>query len=71
MGGGVDLLEPGHRDLGVDLGGGEIRMAQHLLDGADGRSIRQREKHAASNIFKGTFMGVSDSGFFDQTSLKF
>lgn len=37
MGGGVDLLELSDADLGVDLGGREFDVTEHLLDEPDVR----------------------------------
>lgn len=41
MGGGVDLPQFLDTDLGVNLGGGQVAVAQHHLDKADIRAIIQ------------------------------
>ncbi len=39
---GVDVDEFAVIDVGVDLGGGDVGMAEHLLDRADLGAVRQQ-----------------------------
>ena len=43
----VDVLELLFYDVGIDLGGGDIRVAQHLLDGAQVRAVFQQVRRKA------------------------
>ena len=38
----IDVLQLLLNDMGVDLGGGDIRVAQHLLDGAQVGAVFQQ-----------------------------
>ena len=38
----IDLLQPLADDLGVDLGGGDVRVAQHHLERAQIRPVFQQ-----------------------------
>ena len=42
MGFAVDILQVVLHHVGVDLGGGDIRMPQHLLNGTEIRSVFQQ-----------------------------
>ena len=42
MGLAVDVLQVVLHHMGVDLGGGDVRVAQHLLDGAEVRAVFQQ-----------------------------
>jgi len=62
MRGGVDLLQHAHGDLGIHLGAGELRVAQHLLNEADvGPAFEHEGRHGMAEVMLRVALNVASS----------